>query len=88
MAPPILGAATTRAPWQWQLQGSVICYLDAGSWESYRPDASKFSPSVRGRRYEGFPDERRFDICRFHSFAAPLERRFDLCAQPWLPCPG
>src|ERR1700675_4819133 len=35
----------------------AICYLDVGSWESYRPDASSFPRSVRGRRYEGFPDE-------------------------------
>lgn len=65
-----------------QRQGRrVICYLDVGSWESYRPDASAFPRSVIGRRYEGFPDERWLDIRRFHLFAKPLERRFDLCAR-------
>ncbi len=59
----------------------VICYLDVGSWESYRPDAGQFPRSVRGKRYEGFPDERWLDIRRFHSFAAPLKRRFDFCAR-------
>jgi hypothetical protein len=59
----------------------VICYLDVGSWESYRPDAARFPRSVRGKRYEGFPDERWLDIRHFHSFAAPLKRRFDLCAR-------
>jgi hypothetical protein len=53
----------------------VICYLDVGSWENYRPDAAQFPRSVRGRRYEGFPDERWLDIRRFHSFEAPLKRR-------------
>jgi hypothetical protein len=59
----------------------AICYLDVGSWESYRPDAGRFPRSVLGRRYEGFPDERWLDIRRFHSFAPALERRFRLCAR-------
>jgi hypothetical protein len=58
----------------------VICYLDVGSWESYRPDAGSFPTSVIGRRYEGFPDERWLDVRRFHLFAKALERRFDICA--------
>jgi hypothetical protein len=59
----------------------LICYLDVGSWESYRPDAGRFPRSVLGRRYEGFPDERWLDIRRFRSFAPILERRFRLCAR-------
>ncbi len=59
----------------------VICYLDVGSWESYRPDASAFPRSVIGRTYEGFPEERWLDVRRFHLFAKPLERRFDICAR-------
>jgi len=59
----------------------VVCYLDVGSWESYRPDADAFPRSVIGRRYEGFPDERWLDIRRFRRFAKPLRRRFDICAR-------
>jgi hypothetical protein len=59
----------------------AICYLDVGSWESYRPDAGRFPRSVLGRRYEGFPDERWLDIRRFRRFAPLLERRFRLCAR-------
>jgi hypothetical protein len=59
----------------------VVCYLDAGSWESYRPDAGSFPRSVIGRRYEGFPDERWLDVRRFHLFARALEHRFDICAR-------
>jgi hypothetical protein len=59
----------------------VICYLDVGSWESYRPDAGRFPRSVLGRRYEGFPDERWLDIRRFRRFAPLLERRFRFCAR-------
>jgi hypothetical protein len=64
-----------------QRSGRVaICYLDVGSWESYRPDAKRFPRSVLGRRYEGFPDERWLDVAHFHRFAPILERRFRLCA--------
>ena len=59
----------------------VICYLDVGSWESYRPDAHSFPPAVIGGRYEGFPDERWLDVRRFHLFADALEHRFDICAR-------
>src|SRR5262249_5117040 len=58
----------------------VICYLAGGSWESYRPDKGEFPPSVIGRRYAGFPDERWLDVSRFHLFERPLKRRFAMCA--------
>jgi hypothetical protein len=59
----------------------AICYLDVGSWESYRPDAERFPKSVIGRRYAGFPDERWLDISRFQLFAAPLKQRIAMCAR-------
>jgi hypothetical protein len=59
----------------------VICYLDVGSWESYRPDAGRFPRSVIGRRYPGFPNERWLDIGRYRIFAQILERRFAMCAR-------
>jgi hypothetical protein len=59
----------------------VICYLDVGSWESFRPDAGSFPRSVIGRRYAGFPNERWLDIAHFHRFAKPLERRIQMCAR-------
>jgi hypothetical protein len=62
-------------------QVRVICYLDVGSWESYRPDKGRFPRSVIGHTYEGFPDERWLDVSRFHLFAKPLRRRFDMCAR-------
>jgi hypothetical protein len=65
-----------------QRQGRrVICYLDVGSWESYRPDAGRFPRAAIGKRYEGFPDESWLDVADFHSFAPALERRFAMCAR-------
>jgi hypothetical protein len=40
----------------------VICYIDVGSWENYRSDASKFPASLLGAKYNGFPNERWLDI--------------------------
>lgn len=58
----------------------VICYLDVGSWESYRPDRAEFPPDVIGKRYEGFPDERWLDVSRFRRFRKPLQARIAMCA--------
>jgi hypothetical protein len=62
-----------------RLGRKVICYLDVGSWESYRPDAKRFPKSVLGRTYEGYPDERWLDVRRIDLLAPILRRRFDLC---------
>jgi hypothetical protein len=62
-----------------RLGRKTICYLDVGSWESFRPDADRFPKVVLGRRYEGFPDERWLDIRRIDLLAPILRRRFDLC---------
>jgi hypothetical protein len=59
----------------------AICYLDVGSWESYRPDRAEFPPAVIGNRYEGFPDERWLDVGRYRQFRAPLEARIGICAR-------
>jgi hypothetical protein len=57
----------------------VICYLDVGSWERYRPDKGEFPKSVIGKKYEGFPDERWLDIRRIGKLARPLRERFEVC---------
>jgi hypothetical protein len=59
----------------------VVCYLDVGSWESYRPDNGEFPRSVIGRRYAGFPNERWLDVSHFRLFERPLKRRFEMCAR-------
>jgi hypothetical protein len=62
-----------------RLHSRVICYLDVGSWESYRPDKDEFPRSVIGRRYQGFPNERWLDVRHFREFSKPLEQRFSMC---------
>lgn len=59
----------------------VICYLDVGSWENYRPDAGEFPKSSLGDVYEGWPQERWLDIAHFHKFAPIMEKRISMCAE-------
>jgi hypothetical protein len=59
----------------------VVCYLDVGSWENFRPDRAEFPRSVRGATYEGFPNERWLDISRYRLFRKPLEQRISMCAR-------
>ncbi len=59
----------------------VICYMDVGSWENYRPDKNRFPKSVIGKEYDGYPDERWLDIRRYRKFAKPLKARIAMCAR-------
>jgi uncharacterized protein (TIGR03437 family) len=57
----------------------VVCYLSAGTYESWRPDAAKFPDAVKGRALEDFADERWLDIRRLDVLGPILEARLDLC---------
>lgn len=57
----------------------VICYLDAGSWESWRPDASQFPMSVLGRNYAGYADEKWLDIRQLSILAPLMTARIQMC---------
>jgi len=59
----------------------VICYMDVGSWENYRPDKNQFPKSVIGKRYDGYPNENWLDIRKFKKFAKPLKARIAMCAR-------
>jgi hypothetical protein len=58
----------------------VICYIDVGGWEDYRPDAADFPPSVLGAPIEGWPSERWLDIRQLDVLRPIMAARFDLCA--------
>ncbi len=57
----------------------VICYVNVGSWEDWRPDAGDFPPPVIGGRYAGQPGERWIDIRQIDLLAPILRARFDQC---------
>lgn len=57
----------------------VVCYISAGSWEDWRPDAARFPRRVLGRRYAAWPRERWLDIRRIDDLAPVMRARLDLC---------
>ena len=59
----------------------AVCYISAGSWENWRPDADRFPRAVLGKRYDDYPDERWLDIRRIRLLAPILNRRFAMCAR-------
>jgi hypothetical protein len=59
----------------------VVCYMSAGSYERWRPDAKRFPRSVLGRALDGWPGERWLDIRRLDVLRPIMERRLDLCAK-------
>jgi hypothetical protein len=58
----------------------VYCYIDAGSWERWRPDAGAFPDVVIGDVYFGWPGERWLDVRRIRLLAPIMLARMRLCA--------
>lgn len=57
----------------------VVCYLSAGSWERWRPDAGDFPDQVLGKKLDGWPGERWLDIRRIDLLGPIMAARLDLC---------
>ena len=57
----------------------AVCYVDVGSWESWRPDANKFPKRVIGDKYGGWKGERWLDIRRIKALAPIMRARLDMC---------
>jgi len=58
----------------------VICYVDVGSWERWRPDARRFPLAVRGKS-NGWPGERWLDVRRLSVLEPIMRARFAMCAR-------
>jgi len=56
----------------------VVCYMSAGAWEEFRPDADDFPDSVLGRT-NGWAGERWLDIRRLDVLGPIMESRMDMC---------
>ena len=64
------------------LQGEgrkVVCYVNAGGWEDWRPDASLFPDELIGANLDEWEGERWLDIRRLDLLAPIMEARIDLC---------
>jgi len=64
---------------------TVICYVDVGTWENWRPDADEFPDSVKGRD-NGWPGEKWLDIRQTDILMPIMEDRFDLAVS--MKCDG
>ena len=58
----------------------VVCYLSAGSWENWRPDAGRFPESVKGAS-NGWPGEKWLDIRRLGVLGPIMRARVKMCAK-------
>ena len=58
----------------------VICYIDVGTWENWRSDASKFPSSVLGKQ-NGWPGERWLDVRQLAVLEPLMTARFEMCRQ-------
>ena len=59
----------------------AYCYVDIGSWEDKRADASKFPQSVLGKVYIGWPHERWLDIRQLGVLGPIMVARMKVCVQ-------
>jgi hypothetical protein len=57
----------------------VICYVSAGSYEEWRPDATAFTGTVLGKPLDGWPGERWLDIRRWDVLGPIMTARFRTC---------
>jgi hypothetical protein len=56
----------------------VVCYMSAGTFEDWRPDAADFPAAVKGSS-NGWPGEKWLDIRRLDILAPIMAARMDLC---------
>ncbi|WP_210587831.1 endo alpha-1,4 polygalactosaminidase [Streptomyces sp. GESEQ-35] len=56
----------------------VICYINVGAWENFRPDKNDFPKSVLGAP-NGWDGERWLDVRRRKALRPIMERRMDMC---------
>jgi hypothetical protein len=59
----------------------AVCYIDAGSFEPWRPDAGRFPAEAVGKPLAGFSEERWLDIRRLRTLAPIMRRRLRMCAR-------
>jgi hypothetical protein len=57
----------------------VICYMNAGAWEDWRPDAGQFPAAIKGKDLEGWPGEKWLDIRDLATLGPLMVARIDLC---------
>lgn len=57
----------------------VVCYIDVGTWENWRPDAREFPKSVLGKPDGHWIGERWLDIRQLSVLQPIMSARFEMC---------
>lgn len=57
----------------------VVCYISAGSWEDWRPDAAAFPAAVLGSPLDGWAGERWLDVRQTSVLGPIMAARMDQC---------
>lgn len=57
----------------------TICYINAGAWENWRPDAREYPVTAIGRNFSGWPGERWLDVRAIELLKPVLRKRIELC---------
>lgn len=57
----------------------AVCYIDVGTWENWRPDATRFPSDVLGKPDSGWPGERWLDIRKLSVLLPIMRSRFAMC---------
>jgi hypothetical protein len=58
----------------------LVCYVDVGTWERWRPDAGRFPRSLLGKG-NGWPGERWLDVRRLSILRPIMRERLKMCAR-------
>jgi hypothetical protein len=58
----------------------AVCYVDAGTWENWRPDAARYPVRIRGKS-NGWPGERWLDIRAIRVLQPLIAARVDKCVK-------
>lgn len=59
----------------------IVCYINAGAFEEWRPDAGSYPDDVLGAPLDDWPGERWVDIRRTDVLLPLLAARMDVCAE-------
>jgi len=59
----------------------AVCYIDVGTWESWRPDAKSFPRRVLGKPDQGWAGERWLDIRQRGVLLPIMAKRFAMCVR-------
>ncbi len=59
----------------------VICYVNVGAYEDFRPDKKRFPTVALGKALDGWPGERWLDVRRWEALEPILRDRFAGCRQ-------